>query len=401
MVGRSVNMEKGNLLGNHYIPTRIVFGTGKIKELSILRMPGKKALIVISKGKSVERNGYLKILTEQLSSVGIGWEVFAEIRENPNTCNVMDGAKAAKESGCDFIIGFGGGSCMDAAKAIAVMSVNKGDIWEYMTSGTGKSRRTTTKPLPVVTIPTNAGSGSSVDPWATITNDVTQEKLGYGYGETFPVLALIDPKIMCTVPKSYTIYQGFDIFFHAMECYISRFANAFSDMYAREALHYWKMGFRGAVLDGADLLAREALALADIYASMAMCNCPVTSLHGLEHALSAVHPKLPHGAGLLLLEDAWLERISKYSSVADRLAEVAALVADESMSVASDLRSVLKQYRKFCEIEKLCLQDFGIQPIDAERYVQKAEEMAGDIFYSDRVKLEKENCVEIFEQFGH
>ena len=191
MVGRSVNMEKGNLLGNHYIPTRIVFGTGKIKELSILRMPGKKALIVISKGKSVERNGYLKILTEQLSSVGIGWEVFAEIRENPNTCNVMDGAKAAKESGCDFIIGFGGGSCMDAAKAIAVMSVNKGDIWEYMTSGTGKSRRTTTKPLPVVTIPTNAGSGSSVDPWATITNDVTQEKLGYGYGETFPVLALI------------------------------------------------------------------------------------------------------------------------------------------------------------------------------------------------------------------
>ena len=96
-----------------------------------------------------------------------------------------------------------------------------------------------------------------------------------------------------------------------------------------------------------------------------------------------------------------MEHISKYSSVADRLAEVAALVADESMPVVSDLRSVLNQYRKFCEMEKLCLRDFGIQPIDAEQYVQKAEEMAGDIFYSDRVRLEKENCAEIFEQLGH
>ena len=163
-----------------YVPTKIVFGEGKLSTLSRQRLPGKKALLVISAGKSVRENGALKTTQEQLEEAGIEWVLFDQIMANPLKSVVMAGAACARENGCDLVVALGGGSVMDAAKAIAAMAVNDGDLWDYVVGGTGKGQRLAKKPLPIVAITTTAGTGSEVDAFGVITNDETNEKIGFG-----------------------------------------------------------------------------------------------------------------------------------------------------------------------------------------------------------------------------
>ena len=126
-----------------YVPTKIVFGEGKLNTLSRQRLPGKKALLVISSGKSVRENGALARTQEQLKEAGIDWVLFDQIMANPLKSAVMAGADCARENGCDLVVALGGGSVMDAAKAIAAMAVNDGDLWDYVVGGTGKKCRYT------------------------------------------------------------------------------------------------------------------------------------------------------------------------------------------------------------------------------------------------------------------
>ena len=123
---------------NMYVPTRILFGAGELNNLHTQKMPGKKAMIVISKGKSARTNGYLARAEEQLKLAGIETVVFDKVVANPLKSTVMAGGAFARENGCDFIVALGGGSCIDAAKAIAVMATNDGDYWDYISSGSGK-----------------------------------------------------------------------------------------------------------------------------------------------------------------------------------------------------------------------------------------------------------------------
>lgn len=144
----------------------------------------------------------------------------------------MAGGSSAKENGCDFIAAPGGGSCIDAAKAIAVMATNDGDYWDYIPSGSGKGRTVENKPLPIAAITTTAGTGSETDPGTVITNIEKHEKTGFVREDLFPVLAIVDPELMLTLPPKYTAYQGFDALFHSVEGYVSNGVNLMSDMYA-------------------------------------------------------------------------------------------------------------------------------------------------------------------------
>lgn len=166
----------------------------------------------------------------------------------------MAGAAAAREHGCDMIVALGGGSVMDAAKAIALMASNDGDLWDYVFGGTGKEQQAGHAPLPLIAITTTAGTGSEVDPWGVVTNEQTHEKIGVEAG--FPVLAVVDPKLMLTVPPKFTAYQGFDALFHSVESYISKFANLASDMYALTAIEHIARNLPRAVANGDDLEAR-------------------------------------------------------------------------------------------------------------------------------------------------
>ena len=156
-----------------HVPTNFVFGQGSIQKLHKQRLPGKKAMIVISSGKSTRANGYLDTVQDQLTQAGVEYAVFDKILANPVIANVMDGAVFGRENGCDFVIGLGGGSSIDAAKAIAMMIPNEGNYWDYIYVGTGGGQRMKNKPLPIVAIPTTAGTGTELDAWTIITNEET------------------------------------------------------------------------------------------------------------------------------------------------------------------------------------------------------------------------------------
>ena len=200
-----------------HIPTKILFGCGELKKLATEKLPGKKALIVISGGTAMKKYGYLDKVIGLLKENNVTSIVFDKILPNPIKSHVMEAATVCRENQCDFVVGLGGGSSIDSAKSIAVMACNEGDYWDYINGGTGKGRPVT-KALPVVAIPTTAGTGTEADPWTVITNEERQEKIGFGNELTFPVLSIVDPELMVSIPPHLTAYQGFDAFFHAPLC---------------------------------------------------------------------------------------------------------------------------------------------------------------------------------------
>ena len=306
---------------NYYIPTKILFGAGKLNELSKEALPGRKALIVISAGKSIKENGYLDRLVNILRSKEVEYTVFDKILPNPVKRHVAEGAQLARQEGCDFVIGFGGGSSIDSAKSIAVMATNPGDYWDYVGGGSGKGLPLQNKPLPVVAITTTAGTGTEADPWTVITKEDTNEKIGYGNEYTFPVLSVVDPELMLTVPADLTAYQGFDALFHSTEGYIANIATPVSDAFALKSIELIAKYLPIAVKDGKNLEARSNVALANTLSGLVESTSSCTSEHSMEHALSAYHPKLPHGAGLIMLSEAYYSFFA--AKVPERFAEMA------------------------------------------------------------------------------
>ena len=155
------------------IPTRLAFGAGELKNIHNMVMPGRHALVVVSSGRAMKSNGYLDVLLAGLERAGIKSVVFDKAIPNPIRQHVMEGTEMCKENGCDFVIGLGGGSSIDTAKAIAITAAMGGDFWDYVQGGTGGGKPVT-KALPIVAIPSTAGTGTEIDPWGVITNEQTK-----------------------------------------------------------------------------------------------------------------------------------------------------------------------------------------------------------------------------------
>ncbi|WP_415978397.1 iron-containing alcohol dehydrogenase, partial [Bilophila wadsworthia] len=157
---------------DYFIPTRIVFGAGRLKELATLSLPGKKALLCVTEDKLMEKLGIQQRVIELLGQNGVSVAVFDKVTPNPTRTGVMAAAALAKESGCDFVIGLGGGSSIDTAKAASIMMANPGDLWDYASAGSG-GRKPVSGAFPVVAISTTAGTGTEADPYAVVTNEET------------------------------------------------------------------------------------------------------------------------------------------------------------------------------------------------------------------------------------
>lgn len=281
---------------------------------------------------------------EQLARCGIPSELYDRIEANPLKRTVMNVAAFARKKECDFIVALGGGSVMDASKAIAAMVTNSGDLWDYICGGTGKAQMLTQKPLPVVAITTTAGTGSEVDQWGVISNDETNEKIGFGgYDSLFPVLSIVDPELMATVPPKFTAYQGFDTLFHSTEVYISQFANPFSDMVALTAIENVAKNLANAVNNGSDMEAREKVAFANTLSGYSMVTGACTSEHSLEHAMSAYHHDLPHGAGLIMISKAYYQHFVDLHVCDDRFIKMAQVMGMPEASEAEDFITMLEK----------------------------------------------------------
>lgn len=383
---------------NMYVPTRILFGAGELNNLHSQRMPGKKAMIVISKGKSARANGYLARTEEQLRLAGIETVVFDRVEANPLKSTVMAGGAFAKENSCDFIVALGGGSCIDAAKAIAVMAANDGDYWDYIPSGSGKGKAIENKPLPIVAITTTAGTGSETDPGTVITNVEKHEKTGFVHEDLFPVLAIVDPELMLTVPPKYTAYQGFDALFHSVEGYVSNGVNLMSDMYAITAIENISRNLAIAVKDGLDINAREKVAFGNTLSGAVMSVGRCTSEHSLEHAMSAYHQELPHGAGLIMISKAYFTHLIDKHVCNDRFVRMAKAMGMEDAKEPMDFITMLAKLQEACGVADLKMSDYGIKPEEFETMAKNAKDTMGFLFTCDRREIGIDECVAIYRE---
>lgn len=310
---------------NMYVPTKILFGAGTLNELGKQQLPGKKAVIIISNGKSTRANGYLSRTEEQLAQAGVATSVFDKIQPNPLKETVMEGAAFVKAQDADFIVALGGGSVIDSAKAIAVMAANPGDLWDYIASGTGKGQPIKNKPLPIVAISTTAGTGSEADAGCVITNPETNEKVGLKTPDLFPVLCIEDPELMKSVPAHYTAYQGFD-------------------------------------------------------------------------ALSAYHPNLPHGAGLIMLSRAYFGNVIAHHACDERFVRMAKAMGMENADKPEDFLTVLQKLLEDCGVADLKMSDYGITPDEFPKMADNAMGPMGGLFACDRVELTKEDVIGIYQK---
>lgn len=384
---------------NMYVPTRFVFGNGRLGELHQQKLPGKKAMIVISNGKSTRANGSLDRTKEQLRLAGAETAVFDKIGANPTKAAVMEGASFARENGCDFIVALGGGSVMDASKAIAMMATNEGDLWDYVSGRTGKNQPLVYEPLPLVCITTTAGTGSEADQWGVVTNEETNEKIGVGgYDSTFPVLSIIDPELMVSVPPKFTAYQGFDALFHATESYISTFASAMSDMYALTSIENVGKYLARAVKDGNDMEAREGMAFANTLSGVVMTVSVTTAEHSLEHAMSAYHPELPHGAGLIMISKAFHGFFIEKHACDDRFIRMAQVLGMKNATKPEDFLTALSKLQEKCGVAELKMSDYGITPDEFDKMATNARETMGGLFAANPCEMTHEDCVEVFRR---
>lgn len=382
-----------------YVPTRILFGCGMLNNLHKQQMPGKKALIVISNGKSTKENGSLDRTEEQLEKAGVEYAVFDGIMANPLKSTIDEGAKAAKDNGCDFIVALGGGSVMDASKAIATMATNDGDLWDYVFGGTGKGQLLKAAPLPIIAITTTAGTGSEVDQFGVITNDVTNEKIGYGGDDRlFPVIAIVDPELMKSVPPKFTAYQGFDALFHSTECYIANKASLISDMYAITSIENIGKYLARAVKDGSDMEAREHMAFANTLSGVVMTLSSCTSEHSMEHAMSAYHQELPHGAGLIMISKEYYKFFIEKHVCDERFVDMAKALGMADAEKAEDFITALENIQKACGVDELKMSDYGISEDEVEKLAENARTTMGGLFESDPAPMTNEECAEIFRK---
>jgi len=385
---------------NYFIPTKILFGAGKLKELAKTRLPGKKALIVISSGASMKRHGYLDRTIGYLGERGVQSTVFDKILPNPVAEHVAEGAALAKQESCDFVIGLGGGSSIDSAKSIAFMAKNPGEYWDYMWPGTGKKMRPSGGALPIVAIPTTAGTGTETDPWTVITKTETKEKIGWGADYTFPALSIVDPELMSSVPPKLTAYQGMDAFFHAVEAYLSTRNNPASDMFALDAIALITEYLPLAVKDGSNMEVRSALAWASTEAGFVQSLSTLISHHSLEHAISGHHPDIPHGAGLTATSVSFFTCLAERNVI--RLSDIARKMGENvdklpEADKPSAFITALKKLIKKIGLEKTDLASFGVKKEEAAVMAQHSIDTGGFLYSSNPVPLTKEDVVKIFE----
>lgn len=378
-----------------YLPTKLLYGAGCLSALGGCALPGRKALLVTSAGQSAKRHGYLGRVEEQLTQAGVRAVLYDQITPNPTKAEVMAGAALCRKEGCDFVLGLGGGSSIDAAKAISVMARNPGDYWDYVSGGTGKGKAVPNAPLPVVAVTTTAGTGTEADPWTVTTNEETQEKIGFGYEKTFPVLSVVDSELMVSVPPRLTAYQGFDALFHSTEGYLNRTASPISDLMALEAIRLIGKSLPRAVRDGADLEARGDVALANTLSGMVETLSGCISEHSIAHAMSAYHPKLPHGAALIAISKAYYQKLIRLGACRERMAAMARALGKSDAERPEDFLTALDALQKECSVDGLALSSFGMSPEEFPALTRNARETMGGLFEVDPVTVSDGDVLEI------
>lgn len=378
---------------NFYMPTRLFFGPGSVKKLSRARLPEGRGLIITG-GTSTTRLGYVAKVADALAEAGHETMVYNKVQPNPTIEGVRECAALCRAENIAFVVGLGGGSSIDTAKAVAIMATNDGDWWDYIHGGTGGGKRIAKAGLPIVAIPTTAGTGTEADPFTVITNG--EEKIGGGGEKCFPTISIVDPDFMMTVPPHLTAYQGFDAFFHAAEGYLATCASPISEMFSLKAIELIGRSLATAVHEGGNAEARADVALANTLAGFVETLSSCTGEHAIEHALSAFHPTLPHGAGLIMISKAYWSRFMESSG--DKLVAIARALGHTDANKPEDFLAALTDLQKRCNVSELRLSGYGVQSEDFGKIADNAIDTMGGLFRVDPRPLAREDIIAILEE---
>lgn len=275
-------------------PASITFGPGAIGRLpEVVAGFGARAVVVSDPG--VARAGILSRILTLLSEAGIGAEPFTDVEPNPSVETVNAALDRLKRTRAGFVIGVGGGSAMDVAKVLGVLGAHGGTVHDY--EGIGK---VPAPGLPVVAVPTTAGTGSEVTIFSVITDRERKLKMTLGSAHAVPQVALCDPELTVSMPPALTAATGMDALTHAVECYVNTAHNPIAKTLALDAARLIGRSLRAAYANGADLRARTEMLLASTMAALAFTRTRLGNVHAMSHPLGA-HFDVPHGVANAVL----------------------------------------------------------------------------------------------------
>lgn len=374
------------------IPSHVIVGNEALEESKVyLKEMGKRAFIVT--GKHVGKSPMMEKLKKTLEEAEIAYYVFDGITGEPTDQMIELGLMEYQKSGASFVIGIGGGSPLDSAKAIAAMSVNDGKIADY----NGKEIKG--KVPPIVAIPTTSGTGSEATKFTIVTDQEKDIKMLLKGDCLVPDLAILIPEFTMDMPKSVTSATGLDALTHAIEAYTSKKASVLTDIYAISAIKRIVKYLPIAYQNGYDTKAREEMLLAAYEAGVCINNSSVTIVHGMSRPIGALF-HVPHGLSNAML----LEQCLGFAldGTFDRFGDLgrAIGVADDTDSDEVAAKAFLEKIKEICSIcEVPTITEYGIKK---EEFLSVIEKMSEDAIASGspantRKEVKKEDCMRLYE----
>lgn len=367
---------------SYYAPTEIVFGAGRVKEIGeVTARYGKKAMLVTVPEFPAVAQVYATV-KKSLTDAGIDWVHYDGVIPNPTTDVVTKGADIAKAENVDVMIGLGGGSSMDTAKAIAVEATHPGTAWDYNCHTAGPTEKT----LPIIAISTTAGTGSQTTPCAVITKTSDKDKSAIWHKNIFPKVTIVDPEVTLSLPKSVTAQTGFDAFCHNFEAYLSVNTNPLVECMALDAIRIVAEYLPKVLEDGSDLEARSKMAWADTLGGLTNASAGVTLPHGLGMQIGGHCPHVTHGQSLAVFYPAFTRYT--YSAAEQKFATVGRIF-DPTLEKESDAVAAEKSCEAIDDFLKkiglwISLKDLNVTKEDI-REIADCGQVLGDYANNPRV----------------
>lgn len=351
------------------LPTRIVFGEGKIEKIGeITEEFGEKVFLVVDPNLKATLGEETATI---LKRAGIPSIEFSDVQPNPPYNKVDEASVIAKNEKCDVIIGMGGGSTIDMAKAIAVVVAGGGSSWDYVQRTDHEVKKPPKTTLPIIAIPTTAGTGSETTLYAVLTNPNIREKSTIISPLIFPKIALIDPELTASMPSFLTASTGFDAFAHAIEAYISVNSNPLSDIYALESIKLLSKYLPGVVANGRDIVARGEVAFGATLAGVAISHGGTTLPHAIGQAVGGYY-NAPHGGTIAasyvaIMEYSFISNQTKFAKISE--------IMDPSTTTlpirtrAEKTVTLIEQFLKDINL-KVKFSDYGVKKEDIPKLVK-------------------------------
>ena len=369
------------------VPQNITVGKGSLTKLPEIAKKSGSSHAFLMSGPHLAKMGLVEKAAESLKVAGIAVDTFTEIEGNPSVETVDKATVAFKESGADFIVAFGGGSPMDVAKAVGVTAKYGGSITEYE-----GAHKVPGPIIPLIAIPTTAGTGSEVTAFSVITDHSRDYKLTVFSYEILPAYAILDAELLTTAPASVAAACGIDAFIHAEEAYISTAASPFSDAMAEKAMSLIGKNIRRFVANRGDIEAAEAMLVGSLFAGIAFSFARLGNVHAMSHPVSAFFD-VPHGVANAVL----LPVIAEYNALADH---------GRYLTIYNDISSVPadeEEFEPMMLVDAICelCGEIGIPanlteainnasktgPVSAEEIENKIEAMAVDAMKSGNIAV--------------